>query len=82
MSAVKTPDEYVQGFPHKRLPTIDVEPTYITIKEAHKCLSANASTIKTTLGGGRHVEWYYVSILTQHISQKQVPAHVLEVTSS
>ena len=54
MSAVKTTDKYIQGFPHKRLPTIDDEPTYITIKVAHKCLSANASTIKTTLGGGRH----------------------------
>ena len=54
MVTVKTPEEYIQGFPHKRLPPITKTPTYKTIRPAHRYLSANAVTIKTHLGGGRH----------------------------
>ena len=54
MVTVKTPEEYIRGFPHKTLPRIDGEPTYASIRLLQKKLAANAATIKTTLGGGAH----------------------------
>ena len=54
MASVNSPEEYIQGFPHKTLPQIDGEPTYASIRLLHKKLSANASTISTTEGGGAH----------------------------
>ena len=51
---VQTPEEYIKGFPHKVLPKIHGAPNYQSIRLVNKKLAANASTIKTTLGGGRH----------------------------
>ena len=54
MASVKIPDEYIEGFPPKRLPPIINNPTYRPIWPAHKCLSTNASTVKNLLGGRQH----------------------------
>ena len=51
---VKTPEKYIKGSPHKILPKIEGEPDYHSIHLINKKLAANAATIKTPLGGGRH----------------------------
>ena len=51
---VKTPEKYIKGLPHKILSKIEGEPDYHSICLINKKLAANAATIKTPLGGGRH----------------------------
>ena len=46
MSSVKTPEEYIQGFPHTELPVIDSKLDYHAIKQIHKKIAANAATTK------------------------------------
>jgi len=47
-------EDIVSKFPIKALPPIDGEPTYSGTNEVMQKLHANAATVQTTLGGGRH----------------------------
>lgn len=47
-------DDIVGKFPHKRLPTIQGEPTYASINDLMQIMYANAAAVPTTLGGGTH----------------------------
>ena len=47
-------EEIISKFTVKHLPKIDGEPTYESINQWMQLLYANAATLPTTLGGGRH----------------------------
>ena len=47
-------EDIVSKFPIKALPPINGEPTYSGINDMMQALYANAATMQTTLGGGRH----------------------------
>ena len=47
-------EEIISKFTVKNLPKIDCEPTYESINQWMQLLYANAATLSTTLGGGRH----------------------------
>jgi hypothetical protein len=47
-----TVENVIASFPHPILPTIQVEPDYLTIHAIRKLLQANAREIYTHLGGG------------------------------
>ena len=47
-------DDIVGKFPHKKLPTIQGEPTYASINDLMQIMYANAASVPTTLGGGSH----------------------------
>jgi len=50
----KTVDEFISAFPNSNIPKIQGEPTYETLNNMRTMLQANATSVSTTLGGGRH----------------------------
>ena len=49
-----TVDQIAAKFPHKVFPMIEGEPNYQRNHEMWNLLYGNASTLKTTLDGGKH----------------------------
>ena len=47
-------DDIVSKFPVKTLPKLDGEPTYENINSLMQMLYANAATLTSTMGGGKH----------------------------
>jgi hypothetical protein len=47
-----TVEDFMAGFPHPVLPTVQGEPDYQTIHATRKFLQANSWAIDTHLGGG------------------------------
>ena len=55
--SIYTVDEILAKFLAKTLPSIQGEPTYESINDMMQSLYGNIATIKTPLGGGRHVHF-------------------------
>jgi hypothetical protein len=49
-----TPDELLAGFPHSSLPKVTGEPTFEDLKVIRRLLNANAMSVSSYVGGGRH----------------------------
>ena len=49
-----TVETYIESFPHPTIPKQLGEPTRDKISTAHEMLSANASSVESTRGGGQH----------------------------
>ena len=54
MSLTTTPDQLQASFPFPFITKTTERPTYTTIRSIHKKLAANASSVRTVLGGGQH----------------------------
>ena len=54
MSTTTTPDQLQASFPSPFITKTTERPTYTTIRSIHKKLAANASSVRTVLGGGQH----------------------------
>jgi hypothetical protein len=53
MTASK-PDELIAGFPYSYLPKVTGEPTFEDLKVIRRLLNANAVSVSSYVGGGRH----------------------------
>jgi hypothetical protein len=49
-----TPGELIAGFPHSSLPKVTGEPTFEDLKVIRRLLNANAMSVASYEGGGRH----------------------------
>ena len=45
-------EDYINSFPNPIITKIEGQPTYETLAEIQRTLTANASSVRTTLGGG------------------------------
>jgi hypothetical protein len=67
---VSTPDELIVGFPYSTLPKVTGEPMFDDLKIKSRLLNANAMSVSSDEGGGRHghlgitmtnVEYYFIA---------------------
>jgi hypothetical protein len=49
-----TPEDFLESFPHPKLPKIIGQPTYASLSNLKKLIAANAASVASNQGGGLH----------------------------